>query len=89
MSACTHYLEELRTTFQVDVTRDSPDVHPQSFCSSCHSVVRRHSEAVLKGLPYVQVFLWERDTENCSVRSTIRTLDQNTYVQVLDTNDLF
>jgi len=49
---CTHYKEELRTTFLIDVRGDSSDIHPKSFCGSCYAVIRRHSEAVLKGLPY-------------------------------------
>lgn len=67
---CTYYKEELRTTFVIDVRGDSSDIHSKSFCGSCYAVIRRHSEAVLKGLPYehsVQIFPWERHTDNCSV----------------------
>ena len=69
---CTEHTEELRALFQVDVSSDEPDVHPQSFCNGCYAAVRRHSTAVWKGTPYrhsIEVFTWEKHTdEECAVR---------------------
>ena len=69
---CRLYMEELRSTFQVDVTTDEPDIHPQLFGNGCYAAVQRHSTAVSKGCPYhhsVEGFTWEVHTEEeCVVR---------------------
>ena len=82
------YMEELRSTFQVDVTTAEPDVHPQLFCNGCYAAVKRHSTAVSKGRPYhysVEVFTWEGHTEECVVR-TIHT--QETYISYRHNNNI-
>jgi len=69
-------MEELRSTFQVIVTTDEPDVHPQLFCNGCYAAMQRHSTAVSNGRPdhhSVEVFTLEVHTEEECVVHIIHT----------------
>ncbi len=77
---CILHTEALKATFELDVTTDDADVHPQAFCNGCYAAIQRNSTAMMKGLPYhhsIQVFPWHKHTEECSVRTTI-TFTHNT-----------
>ena len=38
---CCDYGESLHSTFRIDITRDSPTIHPQHFCHACKNVLQR------------------------------------------------
>ena len=38
---CCDYGESLHSTFGIDITRDSPTIHPQNFCHVCKNVLQR------------------------------------------------
>ena len=71
MHKCTLHMAMLKSTFEVDVASDQPEVHPPFFCNSCYAAVKRHSTAASKGIPYchsIEVFTWEKhQEEECAV----------------------
>ena len=68
--SCADRCDELEKTFGVAVSRDSPDVHPVSFCHGCYNVLvrsRKAKEANKLYTPSVEVFSWNPHTSNCTV----------------------
>ena len=67
---CTLHMAKLKSTFEVDVASDQPEVDPPFFCNSCYAAVKRHSTASSEGIPYchsIEVFNWEKYQEECAV----------------------
>ena len=67
---CADRSDELEKTFGVVVSRDSPDVHPVSFCHGCYNVLvrsRKAREANRLYTPSVEPFAWSPHTGSCTV----------------------
>ena len=64
--ACSSHQQGLERAFSIDVRKDTPDVHPTSFCLACYMVMQR---SAMKRTPYehsVEVFEWiTHDAEEC------------------------
>ena len=59
--ACSSHQQWLERAFSINVEKDSPDVHPTSFCLACYMVMQRSDKAATKGTPCehsVEVFKW-------------------------------
>ena len=58
---CSDNKEVLLVTFGLDVSLDTPDIHPLRFCNSCYAACLRQATAALKGAPFhhsIDVFSW-------------------------------
>ena len=48
--ACSSHLQGLERAFSINVEKDTPDVHPTSFCVACYIVMQRSDKAATRGL---------------------------------------
>lgn len=74
---CTKSVSDLLSTFETDISKDLPTVHPVQYCNPCHLVIKRAEDARQHGLPYTHttsVFNWTpHSDDHCLVSSDTQT----------------
>ena len=71
--SCHKFTPDLLSTFGVDTSKDSPTIHPDSFCNSCYPVLKRAEKARLAGVPYhhsTKPMEWTAHGDGCLVRKS-------------------
>ena len=65
------FCDQLQTAFGITIGRDSPAIHPKSFCKVCKVAMGRLLGAKAKEIPYkcsLKLYEWEEHKEeNCKV----------------------
>lgn len=67
---CSERISDLKSAFRVDVSTDTPTVHPQHFCMSCYAAIGRIKAADSEGVPFAvstAPMEWTEHTHNCHV----------------------
>jgi len=74
--ACEKHANMLLECIDLNVSNDSPDVHPTKFCNNCYAVIKKISKALLDGTTArssLQPFSFEQHTEgSCRVCTHFR-----------------
>ena len=68
-----NYKDDLKAVFHLDITSDTPSIHPSQFCEKCKVVVSKSKKATTEGgmFPHsVKTYKWlehESEPSGCSV----------------------
>ena len=69
---CAPLAPGIKSTFNVDVSTDSPSIHPTHMCRQCYNAMDKHERAITEGRiseNSISIFHWEAHSDTCLVNS--------------------
>ena len=73
---CTKHSSSLKSVFSVDITQDSPTIHPQYFCHSCKTVLKKFASSPYEHKTSVFVGWCEHRDGSCSVCQQLESIQK-------------